>query len=230
MAKPKAQTLQQRFGFMDEDLKTPGHDEILFWLETNRETILKKIMDWKDTWSNHVLTSLRERSLAEALRLRQKCVTPVDTTIIEWLKQWHELAHQPPPKPVFEIECKWEYQIMSGSYLIGFVDMGVFCRIPKLMVGPAFQTDSLSQYRNSTARVYPDWRLVEHRDWPTKTILFEAKTVIPSLGELLRQINMYRAYNGSPFYVVSPEDKFKKTLLEQQVGLVKYPSGEVFKP
>jgi len=29
MAPPKAQTIQQRFGFADDDLETPAHDEIM---------------------------------------------------------------------------------------------------------------------------------------------------------------------------------------------------------
>ena len=31
--KPKAQTMAQRFGFMDPELTTPQHDEIMMWLD-----------------------------------------------------------------------------------------------------------------------------------------------------------------------------------------------------
>ena len=37
--KPKAKTLQERMGFMDPDLTTPKHDEILRWLKDNIETL-----------------------------------------------------------------------------------------------------------------------------------------------------------------------------------------------
>lgn len=35
MAKPRAQTIQARFGFKDNDLKTATHDTIMIWLDKN---------------------------------------------------------------------------------------------------------------------------------------------------------------------------------------------------
>jgi len=61
-----------------------------------------------------------------------------------------------------------------------------------------------------------------HHDWA-----FEVKTVIPSLGELIRQIKMYRAYDKSKFFVVSPDDRFVKVLNEQGIGFLKYPEGTI---
>ncbi len=42
--KPKAQTLQQKMGFFDEDLKKPKHDEIMKWLNENISKILTSII------------------------------------------------------------------------------------------------------------------------------------------------------------------------------------------
>lgn len=42
--KPKAQTYQQKLGFFDEDLKKPKHDEIMYWLDSNVENIMKDLM------------------------------------------------------------------------------------------------------------------------------------------------------------------------------------------
>jgi hypothetical protein len=46
MLKPKAQTIQNKFGFLDDDLKNDTHDEMMIWLDTNiRNTeIMKKIL------------------------------------------------------------------------------------------------------------------------------------------------------------------------------------------
>ena len=40
MAAPKAKSLQERFGFMDPDLKRPEHDEMMKWVNGNIEDIL----------------------------------------------------------------------------------------------------------------------------------------------------------------------------------------------
>ena len=45
MNKPKAQTLQQKMGFFDEDLKKPKHDEIMLWLDTNIENIVNNLFN-----------------------------------------------------------------------------------------------------------------------------------------------------------------------------------------
>lgn len=50
MAKPRAKTLQERMGFMEDDLTTPGHDAIMLWLDANMDTC---IQDWLgiDAWT-----------------------------------------------------------------------------------------------------------------------------------------------------------------------------------
>ena len=40
MAAPKAKTLQERFGFLDADLKKPEHDAMIQWIDANIEDIL----------------------------------------------------------------------------------------------------------------------------------------------------------------------------------------------
>lgn len=47
-SKRKAKTLQQRFGFMDEDKKRPQHDETMLWLDANMESIIRSLEgdDW----------------------------------------------------------------------------------------------------------------------------------------------------------------------------------------
>lgn len=45
MAQPKAKTIQERFGFIDNDLKKPEHDEMIQWLETNIEDVLMLVLN-----------------------------------------------------------------------------------------------------------------------------------------------------------------------------------------
>jgi len=49
MAQPRGTTLQQRFGFQDDDLKTASHDEIMLWTEQNLKGIINALF-WKSEW------------------------------------------------------------------------------------------------------------------------------------------------------------------------------------
>lgn len=56
MSNAKAQTLSQRFGFQDTDLKTKEHDEIMLWLDKSIDEVLPKLypglepMDISKVW------------------------------------------------------------------------------------------------------------------------------------------------------------------------------------
>ena len=60
MAKPKAKTLQQRFGFIDADLKAPEHDEIMLWLDQNVELIVKDLVF--NEWEQKHIKQLKENA------------------------------------------------------------------------------------------------------------------------------------------------------------------------
>lgn len=60
-------------------------------------------------------------------------------------------------------------------------------------------------------------------------VYFEIKTEIPSLGELIRQLNFYKVYIGenSPIVVVSPDDRYEKYIIEQGFSFYKYQDPEL---
>lgn len=152
MAAPKEKPLQTRFGFVDEDLKTPAHDALMFWIDENICEILAEVFN---------------------LTAAPKIVT----------KRW-------------EFVLKDKREIVMGS-----ADMYV--------------------YAISAEQHY--------------ALFIEAKPKIRSLGELIRQINIYKA--GSDFtqhthsgdglwpkwLVVSPEDQFADKLKEQGIRFQKSP-------
>jgi hypothetical protein len=49
MARPRGQTLQQRFGFLDDDLKTPSHDEVMTWVTEHIEQVIIELF-WDSEW------------------------------------------------------------------------------------------------------------------------------------------------------------------------------------
>ena len=113
------------------------------------------------------------------------------------------------------VKIQWEYPIVTDKkFTIGFIDMKI--EIAKYNL--VFYSDDDNHE--------PTWR---QRCDTQKTICFEVKTSIPSIGELIRQINMYKSYIDSTiaFFVVVPSDEHAKILSSQGIGLVKYPEGRI---
>jgi hypothetical protein len=239
MATPKASTLQQKFGFTDADLKSPNHDIIMMWLNENIEDITKKISNWSDEWKPEMIKEVRDEGISFLQNKiseleRRKSETESDLARLSddanasnpmrhlYSERLEGYEQEIPklyllrseldnisPKPPFSVNVKWEQTVMSNKFIIGFIDMVVF---------------------------YPDYGLYfsnnyhinVHGSSQEYSVCFEVKTSIPSLGELIRQINMYREYVKSPFYIVASDKKFISQLQSQRIGFVHYPSGEVF--
>lgn len=72
-------------------------------------------------------------------------------------------------------------------------------------------------------------------DWftfPTdpRTIALDAKSTIPSLGQLIRDLNTYREWRNWPFVVVSPDARFADAIADEGFGFIEYPDGEFLQP
>lgn len=108
------------------------------------------------------------------------------------------------PHPYTIEEVKWEHQVIyeNGNYkmLVGYVDVMVHIK------GKFYFNDS-NEYENS-----------EH------FVFVEVKTEIPVLGELIRQMRAYQAYNKkrTSYLVVSPDDRHIETLNQQGFWFYKY--------
>ncbi|APY10171.1 hypothetical protein BWZ22_02495 [Seonamhaeicola sp. S2-3] len=108
------------------------------------------------------------------------------------------------PHPFKIITNKWEHQMMyvNGNYkmIVGYID--ILVRIQ----GKFYFNDSDK---------YEDY---------TKNVFIEVKTQIPSLGELIRQMRAYQAYDDrfTDYIVISPDDRHKKILNEQGFWFYKY--------
>jgi hypothetical protein len=241
--KPRAKTIQERFGFKDEELPQPKHDEIMFWLDANIESVVAGL--FPQEWTEAEISS-QERLVGRARGIwlegfkdghgvgpeEAKHLRILDADIQNWrshadrdkerecrdrrdaylLSLAQNLPHPgpvPSRPPCKILSRKWEYPIMDRTYVVGFVD---FC----VGIGrPSVWLDGVEQARAFA----PSWKISTDR----VNLLFEVKTEIRSLGELMRQINLYRAYEDhGQFFVVSPDDRFTSTLESQNIGFVKY--------
>lgn len=229
MAKPKATTLQQKFGFMDGELSTPLHDEIMLWLDTYILEAVSNVaripLGERDWTKVSVKGAEKPISLEEARKLsydkvsssleksqeRMSCNSTsrphIRETIqrdIDLLSGW--IGPQIPEYGPMNIKRKiWESAIFApNKFMVGFMDMLAIYENPILYLDisgivPKFDVFRYDQY-----------------------MAFEVKPEIPSLGELIRQIRMYQSYVDFPFCIVSPDDRFKDALASQGIKFLKY--------
>ncbi len=259
MAKPKAKTLQERFGFVDDDLKRPMHDEIMQWIDRNAEDIINDLFykDWAEERNkfegiilNRIPEVIKDRqvSIASYFASIQRTQDPVETeqfkeriageeAKINHLQSWKGFA-DPQVKPRLKVTKKeWEYTIKkiseskysSSVSIIGFVDMKIDYEDYRLDLKECFIRESLDDGKSSF------WDEKERKNrWDFSgnfqlshskekhSIFIEAKSEIKSLGELIRQINVYRTYQGGNYFVVAPDDRYIDILNEQGIGFIKY--------
>lgn len=211
MTKAKASTLQQRFGFLDDDLKLQTHDEIMLWVDANIKKIVTDIFPKNPNWeiSDQVKDDIDKISKAVENALSQADIN-LHGNRYEALLQWKGLKELP-PKPDLTIESiVWEKPIVSKDYIIGFVDM--FCEFNS----PVLSAYGMGVFSNTTD--IPIFEICHEK----KQLAFEIKTSIPSLGELIRQIRMYQNYSRAKFVVISPDDRHAEMLKKQGIIFYKY--------
>lgn len=92
-----------------------------------------------------------------------------------------------------------EKPILNGTYIVGFSDIRVNYYIKIL-------SKTGDDNNNATLGKMPE------------SLIIEVKTKIPSVGELLRQIEMYQQYAPScNFCIVSPDTKYKDFIKKQGI-------------
>jgi hypothetical protein len=132
------------------------------------------------------------------------------------------LRNAVPARPATRVTAKhWEQLVGDDrGRTMGFVDLAAEVRWPRL--------DWSCPCKGIVG--VPDWDAaeLEVHDY-TVALLFEVKTRVHGLGELIRQLNYYlKYYHGWSTYqaiVVSPDDRFQTVLVEQGFGFLKYPEG-----
>jgi hypothetical protein len=240
--KPKAKTLQERFGFHDEELSTPKHDEMMVWLDENIATIVADLFpkEWTESEikaHERLVEKARRNWLERAKRYDE--LGPEDEKKVRLLKaeieHWRALGDSDkqrvyarrleefyssigpqfphpgdvPSRPACKIlDVKWESPIKENNFVIGFPDLCVGVGKPQIYLDGV-----------EGSNIKPRWVVGTERE----NLFFEVKPTIRSLGEIMRQINFYRAYESSRFLVVCQDDRFRQLLQTQGIGFVKYP-------
>ena len=259
MRNRKLDIQQQTFGFPDEDLKTSLHDEIVLWIKGNAAEICRKLIGWTETWDPQLIESKRQLAaamVAERVNLLQEALTKHKSRLekingsqsrfctsqdlaqrikmegeLTYLNSWHGLGE--PPTPKLDVRCELEHVIVRNRHetnprIVGYADVVLSARTLKLCAGNAPSNDYGSPYLGVDPRGYASWSVT----WSDfRSFAFDAKSNIPSLGQLIRQFKTYRVYSPKlPFYVVSPDSRFAKDISDEGFGFIKYPDAMITFP
>ena len=194
--KSRATTLQEKFGFKDEDLHTPKHDALMLWLDRNADELVQEFFAVPSDWPAEVIAGVR----SEAAKLVESRFG---------LRQWCGLGAVP-SRALVIAKKTWEKPIVTAKgYAIGFADMEVVAFRPSML---SFSYCDRLDANRPAAEWYVEI-VKEH-------VVFEVKTAIRSVGELVRQIRLYQEYLKGHYIVVSPDDRFAEVLREQGIQFV----------
>ena len=182
----------------DPEVKTPAHDAIMLWLHENIAKVLQPVVS--PDWGVKVWSPERVREIIETARveLQDKTADP----------------GQLPEYGSFEVEdCTWELPLTKGEgqykRIMGFVDLQA------TYSAPATKLKIDINWTNKTL----------HWDWPRyRDAYFEVKSSLPSLGEAIRQINLYRELaDYGKWFLVCPEDTHRDLFEDQSIHFIQCP-------
>jgi len=184
----------------DPEVKTPAHDAIMLWLNENITGIIQNLHPEVAgrNWGGEYLGKIISTAIHESGKT--ECAGPLD---------------DPPPFGIVLIDrVTWEYPVVKGEgqyqRIMGFVDLAVEYTIPtRLSAWISKKDDNLH------------WE-IEARELKA---FFEVKSSIGSLGEVIRQINLYRQLLGShhEWFLVCPDNSHADLIESQRILFIQCP-------
>lgn len=230
VTKNRASTLQQQFGFLDADLKTPAHDAIMVWLDREVERLAAAYFGPPVAPTPEAVKKLKDEARlyernhrpyrpikAPSLPLLPQQNAPGDVVRPPYVpfsqepepSDWPGLGDPPElPTEWMKIDRTWEYPIKTVSgFVVGFVDMRVLVSYPHLAWEP----------ENGVIHWVWKW-------YPAiGQLLYEVKSAITSVGETIRQIRLYQTAQQGDYFIVSPDARFASVLEGQGIHFVQVP-------
>lgn len=248
MARERINVRQQQFGFPDEDLKTTLHDEIVLWLKSEKLELAKTITDWSGVWN---AKWVEKQTVLLAKRIEER--TSILKDVIAGLERAPQYRNDEkrlvlfraelvsleswtgpgdPGFPEIRVEAEMEVPIKRERYksvdIVGYADLVLSVQRTRLTVCDFPQ----SEYGNfEPAEEFLEKCITWQKHWiEPRKIAFDAKSSIPSLGELIRQLRTYKEFCSWPFFIVSPDARFADQISDEGFGFIPYPEGKVVFP
>lgn len=188
---------QPQLGFWDDEVKLVSHDTIVMWAYENAEAILRSYLESLPDDHYYKDALLPHWNLGATARdlLARKPDFPP--------------IPQKPGNLVTEriLERVIQQQPEHGRSMpriLGYADLVIRWDLRSLGIA-----DEKEWYQQAI----------------TRNLLVEAKTTLPSIGELMRQINLYRLVYQD-VVVIAPDDRYRSILADQGVHFIQYQEGK----
>jgi len=203
VAKSREKVQQQ--GFWDQEVATPNHDAVLLWCHKQADLIARSVrpQDFNRAW--------RPEDVDHAghwVSDRQAIADSAQRFVGENARPDPEVERR-------DIEHVLRTYSGHGNKIervVGFADLVIHVRTPRVEVIFDESTSGFSGHRLG-------WNREGLR------ILVEAKSVLPTVGELMRQMQLYRTAFGGPMVVVAPDDSYADILRDQRIHFIRYQAG-----
>lgn len=201
----------QQLGFWDAEVSKPNHDAVCLWAYENADSIFRTVCPeiFDRAWlSNEVDLEYN---------IHQQSVGDQASAFMD--------ANPRPNPHVFKKTLEYVLKSYTGyqertERIVGYADLLIQTEVPRIV--PKYKAVA-TKFGD---RVFDGFQLIWSRERGAPCILVEAKSVLPTVGELMRQIQLYRTAFGGKFVVVSPDDDYAKILTEQGVTFVKYVNSD----
>lgn len=183
-----------QIGLWDTEVPRPDHDAICMWVYDNAEAVMRLAFPTFERDWRDDDFENHGFGPAEGALDRARVAYPRPTPRIA--------------ERVLEYVIQREPAYARGTgQIIGYADLLIRLELPALVVPHQRGEYELRWHQSERAKV-----------------LVEVKSVLPTLGELMRQLNLYRTAHFGPVLVVSPDARYAGVLAEQGIAFVQSPN------
>jgi hypothetical protein len=184
-----------QLGLWDDEVPKVSHDKMVIWAYENAEILVRQYLTSfpKKDYGAALSTTWEPQSIRIPARGSRADLPPL------------------PPKPTSLVRQKVLEQVIeqhpenangrSLPRILGYADLVIIWAVPFV------EWDAEQD----------QWQI----GWSSQALLVEAKTVLPTLGELMRQLNLYRLVFRN-VVVVAPDETYADILLEQGIYVATY--------
>lgn len=198
----KSRSKIQQIGFWDAEVSDPTHDEICLWIHKHAEQLMQRAFPsfYNCAWTESDYDSraragdLTHSAAREFMRSTQKPNIRVVARLLE-----EPLVRRTGYRESIEI-------------IVGYGDVIIQTERPQVI--PVFHTSDPNEETTEFNITWTRYR--------SPSLLAEAKTVLPTIGELMRQLKLYKTAFGPSIAVVCPDASYEDIISDQGFLYLKY--------
>lgn len=196
----------QQLGFWDPEVSNPNHDQVCLWAYKNSDSIARRVFPhfFDCAWTESEVLSMLTSEISDFAELARK----------------FSLSTSRPNPRVHRRTIEYVLRTYTGynghlERIVGYGDLLIEMQFP--CVCPKFAQDP----KRTNRSVFDGFEVGWSAGQESNSILVEAKSILPTVGEIMRQVQLYRSAFRGRIVIVCPDDRYEDILREQNVGFIK---------